>query len=155
MATTCGTLEVLRHLVQRLAERVDGRGPALLAAVSALVPAGGPFRVRLHLVQLIGALGTRGFLQGEDRRALPPEPFGQVLRYFLDKAISLGGELLPRGLTTSGLACGLLRSSHAERGALLWASTVSLAETVDQLANEIDVGTSSGFRVGPAARPAF
>ena len=67
----------------------------------------------------------------------------------------LGGELLPRGLTTSGLACGLLRSSHAERGALLWASTVSPAETVDQLANEIDVGTTSGFRVGPAGGPAF
>ena len=68
-STTCGTLEVLRHLVQRRAERLDGRGPALLAAVSSLLPCG-PHRVRLAIVQLVGALGTRGFLLSEGGRPL-------------------------------------------------------------------------------------
>ena len=68
-STICGTLEVLRHLVQRLHERIDGRKTALLASIASLLPAG-PHRVRLAIVQLVGALGTRGFLQSEGGRPL-------------------------------------------------------------------------------------
>ena len=61
--------QVLRHLVQRLGDQLNGRQDRLLLAVSHLlaVPS---YRVRLALAQLIGALATRGYLAGEAGRPL-------------------------------------------------------------------------------------
>ena len=66
----CGTLEVLRHLVQRLSASFEGRGAAVLTAINGLLPAAAAYKVRLAVVQLIGALGTRNFLQGDGGRPL-------------------------------------------------------------------------------------
>ena len=46
-ATHCGTLEVLRHLVQRLSARFDGRGETVLTALTALLPNATSFKVRV------------------------------------------------------------------------------------------------------------
>lgn len=68
----CGTLEVMRHLVQRTDARLDVHLPALLASIGALLPtsAASSHRVRLSIAQLVGALGTRGALLTEGGRPL-------------------------------------------------------------------------------------
>ena len=59
-AVLCGTLEIVRHLVQRLGTTLDtARVHAILSAAVGLVSAPS-FRVRLSMTQLIGALATRG-----------------------------------------------------------------------------------------------
>ena len=64
-STLCGTLEILRHLVQRLGDALDGpRVATILSAAVGLLSAPA-YRVRLSITQLIGALATRGYLLGE------------------------------------------------------------------------------------------
>ena len=102
----CGTIEVLRHLVtrQRLSSWMDTRHVAIIAAIGGLLPAG-PHRVRLSIVQLIGALGTRGALHGEGGRPLLMFLLRQAALND-DDAVGGGGDGMPTSAWRRDVADG-------------------------------------------------
>ena len=115
-AVLCGTLEIVRHLVQRLGTTLDtARVHAILSAAVGLVSAPS-FRVRLSMTQLIGALATRGYLCSE---------VGSPLLLFLIRQAAVPAEDALEGRRRSGETVGALETrSVAAKTLELLARTV-------------------------------
>ena len=115
-AVLCGTLEIVRHLVQRLGATLDtARVHAILSAVVGLVSAPS-FRVRLSMTQLIGALATRGYLRSE---------VGTPLLLFLIRQAAVPAEDALEGRRRTGETVGALETrSVAAKTLELLARTV-------------------------------